>query len=121
MQQAYERAFQEFSDRVRDLQCLNLHPRPDAAAINMALLELEKAHWVYDRCRDELAVERLRSPCAVLSAARNPIQPKRTKTVSAPLRNCCGKAWADRKARPTMTGFEPSRLCTAPWQHRPHG
>jgi hypothetical protein len=59
VQQAYERAFQEFSDRVRALQCLALHPSPDAAAITMALLELEKAHWAYDRCRDELAVELL--------------------------------------------------------------
>src|SRR5260370_29677039 len=59
LQQAYERAFQEFSDRVRALQCLTLHPSPDAAAINVALLELEKAHWVYDRCRDALAVELL--------------------------------------------------------------
>jgi len=32
---------------------------PDAAAITMALLELKKAHWAYDRCRDELAVELL--------------------------------------------------------------
>jgi hypothetical protein len=59
VQQAYERAFQAFSDRVRALQCLTLHPSPDAAAINVALLELEKAHWVYDRCRDALAVELL--------------------------------------------------------------
>ena len=59
VQQTYERAFQEFSDRVRALQCLTLHPSPDAAAINLALLELEKAHWVYDRYRDALAVELL--------------------------------------------------------------
>ena len=59
VQQAYERAFQEFSDRVRALQCLTSHPSPDAAAINLALLELEKAHWAYDRCRDALAVELL--------------------------------------------------------------
>jgi hypothetical protein len=57
VQQAYERAFQEFSDRVRALQCLTLHPSPNAAAINLALLELEKAHTVYDRCRDALAVK----------------------------------------------------------------
>jgi len=59
MQQAYECAFQEFSDSVRALQCLTLHPSPDAATINVAVLELEKAHWVYDRCRDALAVELL--------------------------------------------------------------
>jgi len=44
---------------VRALQCLTLHPSPNAAAINLALLELEKAHWVYDGCRDALAVELL--------------------------------------------------------------
>lgn len=59
VQQAYERAFQEFSYRVRELQGLTSHPSPDAAAINVALLEMEKAHWVYDRCRDALAVELL--------------------------------------------------------------
>ena len=59
VQQAYERAFQEFSGRVRDLQRLTMHPSPDAAAIYVALQELEKAHWVYDRCRDALAVELL--------------------------------------------------------------
>lgn len=59
MQQAYECAFQEFSDRVQALQRLTLHPSPDAATIYVALLELEKAHWVYNRCRDALAVELL--------------------------------------------------------------
>jgi hypothetical protein len=59
VRQAYERAFQEFSEKVRALQCLTLHPSPNAAAINIALLELEKAHWAYDRCRDALAVKLL--------------------------------------------------------------
>ena len=38
---------------------MTLHPSPDARAIYAALLELEKAHGVYDRCRDALAVELL--------------------------------------------------------------
>jgi hypothetical protein len=59
VQQAYERAFQEFSDSARDLQRLTLHPIPDAAAIYVALQELERAHRVYDRCRDALAIELL--------------------------------------------------------------
>jgi hypothetical protein len=59
VQQAYERAFQEFCDRVRALQCLTSHPSHNAAAINLALLELEKAHWAYDRCRDAQAIELL--------------------------------------------------------------
>ena len=69
VQQAYERAFQEFSDRLRDLQCLTSHPSPDAAAIYVALQELEKAHWVYDRCRDALAVELL--PASMRGAFRH--------------------------------------------------
>jgi len=69
VQQAYERAFQEFSDRVRALQCLTSHPSPNAAAINLALLELEKAHWAYDRCRDALAVELL--PASMRDAFRH--------------------------------------------------
>jgi hypothetical protein len=62
VQQAYERAFQEFSNRVRDLQRLTSHPSPDAATINVALLELEKARWVYDRWRDARALELLPAP-----------------------------------------------------------
>ena len=45
------------------------HPSPNAAAINLALLELEKAHWVYDRCRDALAVELL--PASMRGAFRH--------------------------------------------------
>jgi hypothetical protein len=59
LQRAYESAFQEFSDRVRDVQWLTLHPSSDAAAISVTLLGLEKAHRVYDRCRDALAIELL--------------------------------------------------------------
>jgi hypothetical protein len=69
VQQAYERAFQEFSDRVRALQCLTSHPSPNAAAISLALLELEKAHWAFDRCRDALAVELL--PASMRGAFRH--------------------------------------------------
>jgi hypothetical protein len=69
VQQAYQRAFQEFSDRARALQWLTLHPNPDAAAISVALLELEKAHWLYDRCRDALAVELL--PASMRGAFRD--------------------------------------------------
>ena len=81
MQQAYECAFQEFSDRVRALQCLTLHPSPDAATINLAVLELEKAHWVYDRCRDALAVELL--PASTRSTFHR-IEPQFSRGVRGP-------------------------------------
>ena len=44
---------------MRALQCLTSHPSPNATAISLPLLELEKAHWMYDRCRDALVVELL--------------------------------------------------------------
>jgi hypothetical protein len=48
---------------------LTLHPSPNAAGIILALLELEKAHWVYDRCRDALAVKLL--PASMRGAFRH--------------------------------------------------
>src|SRR5579871_4554549 len=52
---AYERAFHDFSERVRELQGLAANPYPDRAAIEKALLEAERARVIYDQCRDALA------------------------------------------------------------------
>jgi hypothetical protein len=52
---AYQQAFHEFSDRVRHLQSVIHDPHPDRAAIEAALLEVEKARVIYDGWRDELA------------------------------------------------------------------
>ncbi|HEV2687705.1 MAG TPA: DUF2934 domain-containing protein [Bryobacteraceae bacterium] len=52
---AYQRAFHDFSERVRHLQSLTTDPHPDRAAIEAALLEVEKTRVVYDRCRDAMA------------------------------------------------------------------
>lgn len=88
--QAYERAFQEFSDRVRALQCFTSHPSPNAAAINRALLELEKAHWVYDRCRDEIAVELL--PASMRSVFRR-IEPNSAEVYEDRVRAVAQLLW----------------------------
>ena len=90
VQQAYERAFQEFSDRVRALQCLTSHPSPNAAAINLALLELEKAHWAYDRCRDALAVELL--PASLRGAFRH-MEPNSTEVYEDRVRAIAQLLW----------------------------
>jgi hypothetical protein len=90
VQQAYERAFQAFSDRVRALQCLTLHPSPDAAAINVALLELEKAHWVYDRCRDALAVKLL---AASMRGAFRHVEPNSAKVYEDRVRAVAQLLW----------------------------
>jgi hypothetical protein len=99
VQQAYERAFQEFSDRVRDLQRLTSHPCPDAAAINVALLELEKAHWVYDRWRDALALELL--PAALRSTFRR-IEPNSAEAYEDRVRAVAQLLW-DSVGRPEGT------------------
>ena len=56
---AYQRAFHEFSDRVRRLQTLTTDPHPNRDAIETALVDVEKARVIYDGCRDALARELL--------------------------------------------------------------
>src|SRR5580693_3275265 len=56
---AYQRAFHEFSERVRHLQLLTTDPHPNRAAIEAALVDVEKARVVYDGCRDALAQQLL--------------------------------------------------------------
>ncbi len=52
---AYQQAFHYFSECVRHLQSVIHDPHPDLAAIEAALLEVEKARVAYDRRRDALA------------------------------------------------------------------
>jgi hypothetical protein len=56
---AYQRAFHEFSDRVRRLQTLTTDPHPNRAAIEAALVDVEKARSIYDGYRDALAKQLL--------------------------------------------------------------
>jgi hypothetical protein len=56
---AYQRAFHQFSERVRHLQMLTTDPHPNRAAIEAALVDVEKARAIYDGCRDSLARELL--------------------------------------------------------------
>jgi Protein of unknown function (DUF2934) len=56
---AYQRAFHQFSERVRYLQLLTTDPHPNRAAIEAALVDVEKARVIYDECRDALAHELL--------------------------------------------------------------
>jgi DUF2934 family protein len=58
---AYQRAFHEFSERVRHLQMLTTDPHPNRAAIEAALVDVEKARSIYDEYRDALARELLPS------------------------------------------------------------
>ncbi|HYL39286.1 MAG TPA: DUF2934 domain-containing protein [Bryobacteraceae bacterium] len=52
-EQAYRRAFAEFSEKVQQVQALTAHPHPDAVRMERALLELERAHVIYGACRDQ--------------------------------------------------------------------
>jgi hypothetical protein len=56
---AYQRAFHQFSERVRHLQILTTDPHPNRAAIEAALVDVEKARVVYDDYRDALAKQML--------------------------------------------------------------
>jgi hypothetical protein len=56
---AYQRAFHEFSERVRHLQALTTDPHPNRAAIEAALVDVEKARSIYDGYRDALAKQLL--------------------------------------------------------------
>ena len=58
----YRAAFDEFSERVKDVQNLTAHPNPDQGAIDIALLELEKARVTYNASRDALAQQLLPAP-----------------------------------------------------------
>jgi Protein of unknown function (DUF2934) len=54
-------AFQEFSQMARKVQLLTKKQNPDRAAIDAALLELEKVRVAYNSRRDELARQLLSS------------------------------------------------------------
>lgn len=50
----YRAAFEEFSRKAQRVQLLTEHPAGDRKAFETALLELEKAHLVYEEARDAL-------------------------------------------------------------------
>lgn len=60
--QAYRQAFDQFSRSVRLVQNLTANPNPDRAALDTALLELEKARENYVVCRDDLAQKLMPGP-----------------------------------------------------------
>lgn len=51
----YREAFQDFARAVENIASLKAHTNPAQTSIEMALLELERAHVRYDNCRDTLA------------------------------------------------------------------
>ena len=62
--QAYREAFDDFAQKVRQVQLLAAHPGVEQQAIDKALLELETAHALYNATRDILAEQFLPSPAA---------------------------------------------------------
>ena len=52
---AYRQAFEDFSQKVRQVQDLTAHPDPDRGALDVALIEVEKARAAYRGRRDVLA------------------------------------------------------------------
>lgn len=59
--QAYREAFDDFAQKVRQVQLLAAHPGVEQQAIDRALLELETAHALYNVTRDTLAEQYLPS------------------------------------------------------------
>jgi hypothetical protein len=55
LSKTYRSAFEEYSRRVQHVQQLTADENPDLAALDTALLELEKARLAYNACRDALA------------------------------------------------------------------
>ena len=52
---AYRSAFEDFALAARAIQRLTAHPHPDGAAVDAALLALERARKLYTQRRDALA------------------------------------------------------------------
>ena len=61
VEMAYRRAFDEFAQRVEQVQVLMANPNPDRNNVKTALLELEKARVVYNHRRNEWAQVLLQS------------------------------------------------------------
>jgi hypothetical protein len=61
LQWIYRRAFEDFSQKVQQVQRLTFEPNPDRAAIEEAVLAMEKARVFYNDCRDALAKQLLSS------------------------------------------------------------
>jgi Protein of unknown function (DUF2934) len=101
---AYQRAFHEFSERVRHLQMLTTDPHPNRAAIEAALVDVEKARAIYDACRDALAQQLLPPSRSTSLPAVDPPQAvtERVKSIAELLWESAG--------RPDGTADEDWRL-----------
>lgn len=101
---AYRRAFHDFSECVRRLQSLTTDPHPDRAAIEAALVDVEKTRVVYDGCRDALAQQLLpESRRAVLPTGDSP------EALAERVKSIAGLLW-DSAGRPDGTADEDWRL-----------
>jgi hypothetical protein len=65
--QAYRTAFEDFSRQVRTVQILASQAGHDPAALDAAMVDLEKARLCYDDCRNALALSLL--PASALGLA----------------------------------------------------
>jgi hypothetical protein len=89
---AYQRAFHEFSDRVRRLQTLTTDPHPNRNAIEAALVNVEKARSIYDGYRDALAKELLPAQTASFTIVDPPAAvTERVKSIAELLWETAGR------------------------------
>lgn len=88
---AYRRAFEDFSQRVRQVQSLTAHPSPDRTAIDEALLELERARVAYNVCRDALAQQLLPSSIPAVAEYSPDAYADHVKAIAELLWEGCGR------------------------------
>jgi hypothetical protein len=79
---AYRRAFDDFAQRVQQLQWLTAQPNPDRAVLEAARFELERARAVYNICRDALAQPLLQSSTRDAFPSGAPASPRYASHVS---------------------------------------
>jgi len=100
---AYQQAFHDFSGCVRHLQTITTDPHPDQAAIEAAIIEVEKTRLVYDSCRDALAVHLLPvSSRTTLPLADSP------EAIDEHIKSIAGLLW-ESAGRPDGTADEDWR------------
>lgn len=98
----YRIAFDEFSRRVRIVQLLSANPTAGRAAIDAALLELEKARVAYNECRGALARRLLPSSSPDLFPA---VSPDATKAYANRIGEIAQLLW-ETEGRPDGTASE---------------
>ena len=94
LQWIYRRAFEDFSQKAQQLQRLTVQPNPDRAAIEEAVLAMERARLFYSECRDALARQLLSASRKDSLAAKSDlpaVHPQRVRGIAELLWEVSGR------------------------------